>query len=168
MPAVTLRRWTFLSDPTTRTTLPALLLHDRLLGHEDGVGAGAHQESHLRVLPGEQQALAIGHRRPHLEGARRRIDRIVDEVDATRLGVRRLARHRHGHGEAAGALGQKVSRVALGDGEVDVDRVELDDGGEQRALAGAHEIAHVDLPAPDAAGHRRVHRRVAQVQLRLA
>ena len=32
---------------------------------------------------------------------------------------------------------------------------------------GAHEIAHVHLPAPDAAGHGRVHRRVAQVQLRL-
>jgi hypothetical protein len=48
--------------------------------------------------------------------------------------VRRLARHRHRHGETAGALGQKVSRVALGDAEIDVDRVELDDGGEQRVL----------------------------------
>src|SRR5262245_24493020 len=156
-----------------------------LVGHHGSVG---HKHDRMKLrhwypnaaeLPRRDEVFGVGEGRAHADGASGRVIRIVDEIDdafhrpvslvhelALHLdfplaGVRDLTL---GHEALVGHA------VGLTHIEEEMDGIERDDCGEQRRRAGGaadHQIADAELMAAGAAGDRRRHPRVVEIELRL-
>ena len=157
----------------------------RLIGHHRGVGHQQrrpqlrHRHAHAAELVRRDEQIGIGEGGAHADRARGAVILIVDEVDGALqrpvLLVHQLALH----------LDRVVARrldlallhqalighaVAFADIEAEPDRIERDDGGEQRgraADAADDQIADAHLVPAHAAGDRRRHPRVVEIELRL-
>ena len=125
--------------------------------------------------PRNQQLVRIGEGGADGDGAGGRIDAIVDEIEAAGMRILIIIgepepRHRRCWrlpvlGRLLGA--QDIIEIGpLADIEDDIDRVELDEGG-QHVARRADEVADAVGGPPDTPGERRVDARIAEVEFRL-
>jgi hypothetical protein len=149
----------------------SLLLHGTLRQRDELVSLGlriahAHEHAWQQILLGVRELGAQRHRagvRIHgqvreQQLARQRVDAVVLQHQFHAPGVGLLPASA-GNGFAQG---QQLGAALR---EVHVDRVDLLDGGQLRRLATAHQGAFGHERAPDAAGDRRGHCGVLQIQL---
>ena len=132
------------------------------------IGRGADQP-HAAELSGQDGEIVVSDHRAAAQRAGRYVEPVVEEIHMPFMRGLGLASQRHLHriGRIARArplalepqlVVLEVSRLV--DVEIDVDRIERDDGGEQcrgAVVAALHEIADTDEMAADAAGDRRHH-----------
>src|SRR6266850_6784974 len=120
----------------------ALLVQDGPLRNEQRAFFRVDDGAHLRVLAGAQEIARVREHAPDADSAGRRPDRAIQDRDRSPIGVRRSI----GQGELEVVLPLAVTpsqRAALpqsqifllADRELDVDRVDLRDRGENRAGA---------------------------------
>src|SRR6266446_5682202 len=126
--------------------------------------------SHLRVLAGTQEIGRVREHTPDADGAGRRPDRAVQDRDRPPIGVRRPV----GEGDLEVVLPLAVTTghraalaqsevLLLADRELDINRIDLGDRGEGRAVV--DQIADVRVLDPGDAGDRGEHLRPALVEL---
>ena len=153
--------------------------HDRGIGNEHHRVELRHRHLHAAELPRRDEIFGVGEGRAHADGAGRLVIGIVDEVDLAFHGPVGLVHELGLHHHRIAARRRDLSpfnealighAVGLADIEEEVDGIERDDGGEQRGVAGNaadHEIADAELVAAGAAGDRRRHPRIVEIELRL-
>src|SRR5258708_37340207 len=138
-----------------RDQVHALLVQDGPLRNEQRLFPGSYEGAHLRVLAGAQEVARVREHSPDVDGAGRLPDRAVQDRGPPPVRVGRSV----GQGELEVALLLAVAQRAalpppqillLADGELDVDRVDLGDRGENRA--GADQVADVRVLDPGDAG----------------
>ncbi len=155
-----LRRIVLFHDVDERTLRRYLR---RAGGHDDGRRQRGEDQPHLHEAARPEAPLPVFDGRPDRHGARAFLHGVVEERHLARkrvrglvgqadLDVERLAGHPALHGR----------QVVLGDGEIDVDRVEpLDD--EERSAVRGDDVPAVDEAVPRPAVDRRRDRTVLEV-----
>ena len=122
-------------------------------GHGDAPPPAAVTKRDLHVLPGPEPQVRIGEARLEQDGAGVGVDGAVDE-DELALGDRGVGMVGTGADDRRRAVGHRrldLAEPALRHRELHEDRVDLGDGGERRALAGAHHVADADGQRAEAA-----------------
>src|SRR5262249_10862337 len=132
------------------------------------------RNAHAREESGDNHVVGVRKHGPQLNRASVGIDLVAEVVDPSGVGEARLS------GEAEKSSGQTlgVDRAllalelpaledfALAGGEIHVNRILLDDRGEERRLAAADEIADVDVVAVYTPIDRREDLRVGEIEVR--
>src|SRR5256712_2171590 len=148
----------------------ALLVQDGPLRNEQRAFFHADDGAHLRILAGAQEIARVWEHSPDADGAGRRPDRAVQDRDRPSVGVNRPV----GEGDLEIILPLAVTAahkpalpqsqiLLLADGELDVDRVDQGDRGENRA--GADLVPNVRVLDAGDAGDRGEDLRPAVVEL---
>ena len=168
MPSVTVLADTLLSVPDDVDEGALLAALDG--GGRDDRGPVQDVEEHRGVdeLVGEERLVVVLEDRTQLEGARRRVDRVVDvsRVPVASLAVLSRLKASTGIGASAASLLQDPGDIVLRKGEDDRDRLDLREEDDAVRIARRHVVALVDLPQADPAGDRRGDVAVGEVQLR--
>src|SRR5438552_4018788 len=148
----------------------ALLVQDSPLRNEQRAFFRVADGAHLLVLAGAQEVARVWEHSPDADGAGRRPDRAVQDRDRPSVGVNRSV----GEGDLEIILPLAVTAahkpalpqsqiLLLADGELDVDRVDQGDRGENRA--GADLVPDVRVLDAGDAGDRGEDLRPAVVEL---
>src|SRR5471032_2366817 len=136
--------------------------------HHHRILDGAQLQAHVDELAGEQRELGVGEARLGLDGAGLRVDLVVERGEMAgveRIDAGAVQRHGRQHVAGDGAL-LHFRHIVLRDGEFDVDRRQLGDGGQAVGVTGADQVTDIDGAQADAAADRRDDLGVAQVQAR--
>ena len=153
-----------------RDLVDALHILDGPLRNEERAFLRVDDRAHLRVLAGAQEIARVREYSPDVDGAGRLPDRAVQDRDRPPVGVTRPV----GQGDLEVVLPLAVTAgyraalaksqiLLLADRELDVDRIDLGDRGENRA--GRDQVADVRVLDPGDAGDRGEHLRPAVVEL---
>ena len=144
-----------------------LLGTDRGLGNQQRIVGRRARHADTPEHAGREHAVGVGEHAATADRARRAIDDVVDEVHLALVHEIGLVDQLHRDDDAALATGDFLSGLRqplvadirrFVEGELEPDRIDRHDGGEQRGIAAGaagHEIARRDAPVADAAGDRR-------------
>ena len=153
-------------DDEHERTLLTCLHRDRR--HHDRVRVRRQRHDDVDVLTGPEPVIGVRKGPFHSDRARRLIDRVVDERDASDRGRRHIVRRIRGDPQRAGChVLLQFGQTGFRDRERDRDRRHLVDHDQRRLVVGADQVTLVHHQRARAPRDRRGDRRVLELHLRI-